>query len=372
MKTTLSYTATGNTVIIEIGEGLIAELPSMINDRTREVVVISDATCAHLFGEKIVRSFLESHYTAHLVSFPSGEKYKTRHTKEEIEDQLFEKGVGKNGCIIAVGGGVVTDLAGFVAATYCRGIPYISVPTTLLGMIDASIGGKTGVDLPIGKNLIGAIYQPKKIVMDLLTLKQLPAKEFSYGLVEAIKHALIADEDYFAFIEHNSEGIRSGCVSLIHPLVAESVRIKSAIVAEDEKEEGKRRVLNFGHTVGHALEQLSNYQMPHGEAVALGLLAEIHCGMHMGILSYELLERVKRLLRQFVHPLRLPFKGSQDAFVEACFSAMRTDKKSFLGKPRFVMIEKIGSPLPFEGAYCNIIDDAILIKSLQWLYTALT
>lgn len=367
MRDSLSYTTSNGYVDIEIGEGFLEHLSEMISNTPSEIALITDNNVAAIYSQKCLQS-LSSHYkNIHLIVFPEGESHKTRATKEDIENTLFEKGISKNGLIVALGGGVVTDLAGFVAATYCRGIPYLSVPTTLLGMIDASIGGKTGVDLPYGKNLVGAIYHPQKIIMDISLLDSLPVKEFSYGVVEALKHALIANKNYFEFIENNIESIlRRNHVS-IHQLIVESAHIKCAIVSEDEKEFGKRRLLNFGHTVAHALEQCTHYRLPHGEAVALGMLSEMFYAYESGILSFHLINRTKNLLHRLGLSLKIPYTTHREEFIQSCWKTMSFDKKSFQRKPRFVMIRDIASPLSFSGEYCGMVDEKICMKALHWM-----
>lgn len=367
MKEKISYDTRSGVVSIEIDENLLRRLPEEISLNPSEVAIISDDRVATLFGQDLYQQFLTIFPRSFLFTFPSGEIYKTRHSKEEIENQLFEKGIGKKGLIVALGGGVVTDMAGFIAATYCRGIPYISVPTTLLGMVDASIGGKTGVDLPYGKNLVGAIYQPKKIIIDISTLRSLPAREFSCGIVEAIKHALIASKTYFVFIENHVEALLRRESTALQTLIYESCKIKSEIVTEDEMEVGKRKCLNFGHTMAHALEMGTGYRLSHGEAVAIGLLTEMFIAVEHGILEKKLLSRVEQLLREFKLPLEFHYSTSVEEFHKACLKALMADKKSFQRKARFVMINDIASPLSFEGEYCTVINDEDCVKALQWM-----
>lgn len=363
----LSYHAQSHTVPIVIGEKLVEELPKEIVSSPPEIAIISDDCVASLFGQDLYQRFLSVHPHTFLITFPSGERYKTRKTKEEIENQLFEKGVGRKGLIIALGGGVVTDIAGFVASTYCRGISYLSVPTTLLGMVDASIGGKNGVDLPYGKNLVGTIYQPQKIVIDVSTLEFLPDREFSCGIVEAIKHALIGNRSYFEFMERQVDALFRREKTALHTLIYESCKIKAAIVTEDEMEMGKRKWLNFGHTIAHALEVATDYQLHHGEAVAIGLLTEMFIATEQGILSTSVLNRVERLLYECRLPLRFDYFSSKEEFIQVCLRALTADKKSFQRKPRFVMIDDIASPLSFEGSYCNILDEQNCMNALQWM-----
>ena len=208
---------------------------------------------------------------AHL---PAGRASKTREQWARLTDALLEQGFGRDSGIVALGGGVAGDLAGFVAATYMRGLPYVQVPTTLLAMLDASVGGKTGVDTPQGKNLIGAFHPPAAVIADPLVLGTLPERDFRGGMAEAVKHGLIADAAYFAWMERNADALLRRDQAALTRLVRRSVEIKAEVVSGDEREAGRRAILNAGHTVAHALEHATAYALPHGEAVALGLVAE--------------------------------------------------------------------------------------------------
>lgn len=307
--------------------------------------IITDDQVGYLYGDHLKEQLHP--FESHIFSFPPGEKNKTRATKELIENQMLEKGFGRDICVIALGGGVVSDLAGYVAATYCRGVPWVVVPTSLLAMVDASIGGKTGVNTPYGKNMIGAIYPPIKVVIDLFYLKSLPQKEMANGFAEMIKHGLIADASLFEYLEAGRP---------LEDAIHQSRRIKKEIVEEDEKENGKRRLLNFGHTIGHALELITDYSLSHGEAVAIGLLIE----SDLSGLDKNSLARIKNLLLKEGLPLKLPFQVSADAIL----NAMAIDKKSINSRPRFVMIDKIGSARTFNGDYCTFVDQSKVKKAL--------
>ncbi len=315
--------------------------------------IITDDIVAPLYGESLTREL-----GGHLFSFPHGEQYKTRTTKELLENQLFEKGFGRDSCVIALGGGVVTDLAGYVAATYCRGIPLVMMPTSLLAMVDASIGGKTGVNGPYGKNMIGCIYQPKKVLLDLSTLKSLPKKEVANGMVEIIKHGLIASCKLFEAVEQGSD---------IQGMIFESCRIKKEIVEQDERENGKRRLLNFGHTIGHALERLTHYSLSHGEAVAIGLLVESYLSVKLGLLDQNSLERIHNVLLKNGLPLQLPSRFS----LQNLLDTMAWDKKAQKREPRFVMIDAIGSSLAYGSTYCTHVEKSLIKDGLEWVNDAL-
>ncbi len=325
--------------------------------------IITDGTLSLLYGEQLYQSLVDSNLDVTLFSFPSGETYKTRATKEHLENQMFEKGFGRDTCVIALGGGVVTDLAGYLAATYCRGVPLVTIPTSLLGMIDASIGGKTSVNVPYGKNMLGCIYQPKKVIIDPSTLQTLPAKEFTYGVVEMIKHSLIADSTYFDYLDKQTHALLNLEPTPLEHAIFESCRIKKEIVEQDEKEQGKRHLLNFGHTIAHALENLTHYTLPHGEAVAIGLLVESHLAVQLGHLSQGTFDRIHKILIKYGLPLQL----SSHFSIQALSDAMVLDKKSLKGQPRFVIINAIGSPLNCNSHYCMHVEEKLLKNALQWM-----
>lgn len=348
---------------IEIGSGLLKFQTHYLKSLASRFAIITDDKIASLYGEQLQESLASSDLEVHLFSFPSGEQHKTRATKERLEDQLFENGLGRDTCLIALGGGVVTDIAGYVAATYCRGIPLVMIPTSLLGMVDASIGGKTGVNIPYGKNMLGCIYQPKKVVIDLSTLKSLPKKELANGVVEMIKHGLITDSKLFENLEKHSNQLLTLDSAVLEKTIFESCRIKKEIVEQDEKESGKRRLLNFGHTIGHALERLTDYSISHGEAVAIGLLVESYLSVKLGILDQKSFDRIKKILLQYGLPLQLPSRF----LIQTILDAMALDKKSLKGQPRFVMISAIGSSLVYDSSYCTHVEESLIKNALHWM-----
>ena len=296
------------------------------------VAIISDETVAGLYAERACRSLQKSGRKTALFTFPSGEASKTRETKERLEDQLLSHGFGCDACIVAIGGGVVTDIAGFVAATYCRGIPIIMVPTTLLAMVDASIGGKNGVNTSGGKNLIGTIYQPKNVLVDPSVLSTLPVPELKNGIAEMIKHGIIADESFVAFLEQHVPQLLSLEKKPLAYAIAASCHIKRRLIEED-----KRQLLNFGHTVAHALESLSGYSLAHGRAVAIGMAAESRVAVDCGKFSRSAHERLCALVDAY----GLPQSHSWDP--SSLWEAMVPDKKSQRGIPYIVFPTDVGT-----------------------------
>ena len=324
----------------------------------KRLVIITDSNIKNLYGTKLQNALLSAGLHVEVLSFPAGENYKTRATKQQLEDELFARQYGRDVCIIALGGGVVTDLVGYLAATYCRGVPVIYTPTTLLAMVDASIGGKTGVDTPFGKNLIGTITQPHAVFMDLSVLQTLPFSEWRNGVVEIIKHALIADLQLFRTIQtmHSLQ-------DLITPaFIKKNCLIKQAMISQDERDLGQRQLLNFGHTIGHAIEYLEDYQIAHGEAVAIGMLVECYLSVQAGYLHESVLIEVNDLLLKVNLPLRTRAFDCLDVFC----NALILDKKSINAIPRFVLLEAIGQPHIVGEQYTHGIDRQSLNAALFW------
>lgn len=317
--------------------GALAELPELVGQLLprRRVALIADARVAELYRTGRLGSAPGEWET---LTFEPGEPSKTRASWAGLTDTLMTRGFGRDSAIIALGGGVTGDLAGFVAATYMRGIPYLQVPTTVLAMLDASVGGKTGVDTPFGKNLVGAFHPPSAVIADPETLATLPDREYRAGLAEAVKHGLIADEEYFRWIEANAALLLGRGIPALTRLIRRSVEIKGAVVAEDERESGKRAILNAGHTVAHALEQATDYRLPHGEAVGLGLIVECRISEAMGIAAAGLTGRVTGLLRSLGLPDRL------DSPLEplSLMDGMTRDKKNREGNIHFALVVQPG------------------------------
>lgn len=321
---------------ILIGRQLLAGLDSLLAQHcpAARYVVITDAHVAPLYGESIA-----SRLRAPLLTFPAGEWNKTRETWATLSDRMLAAQLGRDAAVIALGGGVVGDVAGFVAATYLRGVPYVAVPTTLLAMIDSSIGGKTGVDVPAGKNLLGAFHQPRLVIADLEVLTSLAPVQLAAGMAEAVKHGVIADAEYFSFLDREQAGVRAGDPEVLARLVQRSVEIKAEVVAADEREAGRRAILNFGHTVGHAIEATAKFAVLHGEAVAVGMAYESRLAEALGIAPPGTAARIGALLERYDLSLELPDAATVDGLLQA----MQLDKKAREGAVRFALPERIGA-----------------------------
>lgn len=331
-------------VIVEAG--VLAELPQLITDRVtaQRFAVISDDNVAPIHGRLIMEAGLDAGLDMALFTFPPGEASKTRKSWSILTDEMLDACFGRDSCVIAVGGGVTTDLAGFVAATFLRGVPVVQVPTSYLAMIDASVGGKTGVDVHAGKNLVGAFHPPRLVVADPEVLTTLPVPEREQGLVEAFKHGAILDGAYFASLEDNVEDLRAAEPGVAGPAVARSVELKAGVVSEDEFEGGYRQILNFGHTLGHALEAASEYTLGHGSAVALGMLMETRLGERLGVTEAGTFGRLRKVLEVLLGPLAWSATDPESAV-----SYLRADKKVRGGRPRVVLLRRLGEVDPGQG-----------------------
>lgn len=346
---------------ISIGRGLLAELPALVAARcpASRYAVITDSHVAKLYGETLVARCRDAALQVELLEFPAGEWNKTRETWALLSDRLLAARHGRDSAVIALGGGVVGDVAGFVAATYLRGIPYVQVPTTLLAMIDSSIGGKTGVDVPAGKNLLGAFHQPRLVVADLDVLVSLPPQQLAAGMAEAVKHGVIADAAYFAALERDHRAVTARDADVLERVVRRSVEIKAAVVAADEREAGRRAVLNFGHTVGHAIEATAGYAALHGEAVAVGMAYEARLAEALGIAERGTADRVAGLLERYGLPLELPERATVDDLV----AAMQVDKKARGGAVRFALPETVGR-MHTEGSAWTVAAPEVTVREV--------
>ena len=322
--------------------------------------IITDSNLVNTIGQDLKRRLEAEKIAIELLSIPAGEKNKTRETKQTLEDYLLKKRFGRDTCLIALGGGVVTDLVGFVAATYCRGIPVIYLPTTLLAMVDASIGGKTGVDTPFGKNLIGAFYQPKAVFMDLNVLTSLPEQEFRNGMVEMLKHGLIREERLFRALQANVDKMKEP--SFLLDAIYSSCLIKKNIVEQDERDLGIRNLLNFGHTIGHAIEMMEEFNVSHGEAVAIGMIVEAHLAALTGYLEQAIVAEIEQTLRNF----NLPLKTNAFSDPHHFKTVLGLDKKSLKNQPFFVFLKSIGNTFQKDNQYVFSVKLELLDQALDW------
>ncbi len=345
---------------IMIGVDHLEALESCIS-LDQELVIITDHRVKKLYGTSLREKLLEHGFRVMLSSFQAGEKSKNARTKERLELEMFAWYCGRDVMILALGGGVVGDLAGFLAATYLRGIPYIQMPTTLLGMLDSSIGGKTGINNSYGKNLIGAFWHPVAVISDLHFLKTLPKHQLINGLIEAIKIFLTRDKEQFYFLQDNIKQLLMPDLSLLREVVNRAVALKISLVESDERETGMRMILNFGHTIGHAIERLSHYQIMHGYAVALGILVELKISELLGILSQREFQIVLDFFRKLNITPTLISKMNPVDLLEAT----RQDKKRTQESIRYILLRQIGMIEETGDTIVHAVEDAMVIEALK-------
>ena len=301
--------------------------------------VISNPTVSALYGEVVQKSLEAAGFSVTQVEIPDGEEYKNSATLNRVYDDLLSAGVDRSSFVVALGGGVVGDVAGYAAATWMRGIPFVQVPTTLLAQVDSSVGGKTGIDHPKGKNLIGAFYQPRLVLIDIDTLATLDQRQFRAGLAEVIKYGVAIDLSFFEFVEANCTAILAMNPDVLIEIVLRSCQLKAHVVEFDEKEAGLRAILNYGHTLGHAFESLSGYcSMVHGEAVAIGMVLAATVSVAEGLCSQEDLSRISALIVRCGLPIEVPPFDRQQLL-----SAIAADKKSKGGCVTFICNHGIGT-----------------------------
>jgi len=324
---------------IHIGRNLITDADLILPHLKRKhVAIVTNTTVAPLYLDKLTQTLQAVGVSVIPIILPDGEAYKNTETLNKIYDALLQNRCERSTTLIALGGGVIGDLTGYAAATYLRGVPFIQIPTTLLSQVDSSVGGKTGINHPLGKNMIGAFYQPQVVLADIDTLKTLPVREFSAGMAEVIKYGLIRDADFFEWLEAHIEKLMSLEESAISEAIYRSCQNKADVVARDEHETGERALLNLGHTFGHAIENAMGYGVwLHGEAVAAGTMMAADLSQRMGWLSAAEVARIRALLTKARLPLDAPKLGA-DKYLEL----MQMDKKVADGKIRLVLQQGIG------------------------------
>ncbi|MDP5213317.1 3-dehydroquinate synthase [Pseudoalteromonas tunicata] len=330
---------------IYIGPGIFEAGVNLLDYiKTRRPVVVTNETVAPLYLDLLLNKLAPCD-PLHIV-LPDGEQYKTLEYFEKVSAFLLENNCGRDTCLIALGGGVIGDLTGFVAACYQRGVPFIQIPTTLLSQVDSSVGGKTAVNHPLGKNMIGAFYQPDLVLIDTNSLITLPEREFAAGMAEVIKYGLIYDTELFAYLEQHVEQIKAQSTEHLQHIIFRCCQIKALIVAEDETEQGQRALLNLGHTFGHAIEAQMGYgNWLHGEAVAAGMVMASKLSYQRGKLSNVELQRIINLLMAYDLPTLFPQEMGLDVFVKH----MKKDKKNKLGTIRFILPKNFGQ--------CELVSD---------------
>ncbi|NQW92596.1 MAG: 3-dehydroquinate synthase [Polaromonas sp.] len=329
---------------ILIGSGLFGKADSYQNlPSANTVLIVSNTTVARLYAAPLQTALQTRYPRVLLLALPDGEAYKDWQTLQLIFDALLANGCDRKTILFALGGGVVGDMTGYAAASYMRGVPFVQVPTTLLAQVDSSVGGKTAINHPLGKNMIGAFYQPQLVVCDLDVLKTLPARELSAGLAEIIKYGPIADMTFFDWIEVNLPALLASESSALAHAIQRSCEIKAHVVGQDEREQGLRAILNFGHTFGHAIESGLGYgQWLHGEGVGCGMVMAAHLSQRLGLVDVVFVEHLTQLIRCAGLPIKAPRLDANDN-AGRYLELMRVDKKSEAGEIRFVLIDAPGS-----------------------------
>jgi 3-dehydroquinate synthase len=340
---------------VHLATGALETLPDVVRDAGahHRVAVVTDSEVGPRYGAQVMSLLGLGNDT--LFTVAAGEEHKTRETWARLTDDLLARGFGRDTLIVALGGGVIGDVAGFVAATFMRGVPIVQVPTTLLAMVDASVGGKTGVDTPAGKNLVGAFHQPVAVVIDPRVLRTLPEQHLRAGFAEIVKHGVIADADYF---EQSKRVVRSLSLSseadldALTTLIQRSVEIKAAIVARDERESGLRKTLNFGHTIAHAVEAATQFRTLHGQAVAIGMVAEARIAERLGVGARGMAAAIEAVCASAGLSTQPP-----DVTVDALLGFTRVDKKARRGRVEYALPARIGAMAGADDGWTIAVDD---------------
>lgn len=335
-------------------------LLSFVGDK--KIALITDNNVAELFANKLLEKIVSAGSDAYIFTFVGGESSKNMSTVDHVSEQLSRLKYGRDTCVIGMGGGIATDIAGFIAATYCRGVDLLLIPTTLLAMVDASIGGKNGVNTKYGKNLVGSFYSPKAIFIDITVLRSLPIKDLNNGLAEMVKCAAIADGEYFNWLEEKYDDLHGNNEQVMLEAITTGSNIKMILVAGDERDQAQRNLLNFGHTIGHALELATHFDCAHGMAVAIGMLAEAYMSYRLGLLEMTAVQKLKHLVEKLV----LEGCFCDNNIIDQCMQYILLDKKSLRGIPQFVLLEKIGKAHSKGGQYSFPVSDDITSDALKY------
>jgi 3-dehydroquinate synthase len=341
----------GSTILDKLGENLKAL------NLSPNIAIVSNPTVFSLYGERVSESVKKTGFNVVTVTVPDGEEYKDLLRVQYIYDELLRNKLDRYSALIALGGGVIGDMTGFAASTYMRGISYVQVPTTLLAQVDSSVGGKTGVNHSLGKNMIGTFWQPGLVWIDVATLQTLPKREVLAGLAEVIKYGVIFDKGLFDFLETNRGMILNLDYNALTHIIKRSCKIKAEVVAKDERESGLRAILNYGHTIGHAIETLTGYtQFLHGEAVAIGMYREAVLSHVLGFIGKEQVMRIKAVIDAYGLPSEMPPEVSADSLL----ASMQLDKKTVAGQLKFILPEKIGAVRIQKGISEKAIKESLL------------
>jgi len=346
-----------NSYNIYIGSGLLTQTARWLKESgfAGKLVIITNPIVKRLYGNALKQSLAREGFKVAVLQVPDGEEQKSLEVAGRLYNQLTDLYAERTTPILALGGGVIGDLTGFVAATYLRGVPLIQIPTTLLAQVDSSIGGKVAVNHGQLKNKIGAFYQPRLVISDVSTLRTLPPREFTGGLAEVIKYGVIGDKGFFAYLERNLERIKALDENVLEEIVYRSSQIKAEVVEEDEKDLGLRNILNYGHTVGHAIESVSDFKVEHGKAVALGILAAARISNRLGLLDKNELTRLRGIIEKAGLPTELP-----NLEVAKIIQAIKHDKKILRGKLRFILPKALGSVFITDEVSLSLVEEVLV------------
>jgi 3-dehydroquinate synthase len=354
----ISLDLDGKKCRILVGHDILGNTGKLILENTTATrfAIITNASVNSLYGKQITQSLEASGLNCDIFEIPDSETSKSLDEARKLYSELAEKNFDRDSCIIGLGGGVVSDLAGFVAATYMRGIGLIHMPTTLLAQVDSAIGGKTGVNIPQGKNLVGAFHQPMLVISDVMTLETLPEQDFRSGCAEIVKYGMAADAEFFSSLEKNAGKVLQKDWKTLEKTVATCSAIKSRIVEQDERDRGKRLVLNYGHTLGHALEAATGYgEFRHGEAIAIGMIFAARVSVQSGLMAAKDLGRLCTLVTAFGLPVHI----GKDVETGKLLGFMKTDKKRKGGKTRMVLPTRIGEVVVSD------VESAVVLSALE-------
>jgi len=354
---TINVALPHNSYEIKVGAGILAQAGPWLKGIgfNGKAVIITDSNVRPLYADALSQSLAGAGFSVTLLEVPAGEAAKTLETAASLYDRLSEAYAERSTLILALGGGVIGDLAGFVAATYMRGTPYVQVPTSLLAMVDSSIGGKTAVDRGKLKNIVGAFYQPRMVIGDIATLKTLPPVELSNGMAEIIKMAGVYSEPLFDYLENNMSKAMGMDLAVLERVTVENDRLKAPVVERDEKETGTERImLNYGHTVGHAVEAVSDFALKHGQAVAIGMVAENEIARRMGYLDSAAAKRMEKVIKAAGLPARPPALN-----IKKVMRAMQQDKKVLRGRVRFVLLKSIGEAFIADNVEPALVEEVL-------------